>query len=188
MRGGKWVSGRLEDVPDQAFLHFVFIALGYWGLGVGAEDFWLGLDCMQKESCICRLWASSGHWDKATSARTRRWQFGVNVEKWKIQKRGLLSLAIFSSVWRGSGRNGGRGTGLNTVAFVLELKQQTLPMQTLKKCIKRCNKSESKGGVSGGKRGTVAGARGVRKFNGVGTARRSCCNVDLMNISLGQLT
>jgi len=141
-----------EDVPDQAFLHFVFIALGYWGLGVGAEDFWLGLDCMQKESCICRLWASSGHWDKATSARTRRWQFGVNVEKWKIQKRGLLSLAIFSSVWRGSGRNGGRGTGLNTVAFVLELKQQTLPMQTLKKCIKRCNKSESKGGVSGGQK------------------------------------
>nr|DAA03967.1 TPA_inf: HDC13009 [Drosophila melanogaster] len=45
-----------------------------------------------------------------------------------------------------------RGTGLNTLAFVLELKQQTLPMQTLKKCIKRCNKTEPKGGGFVGQR------------------------------------
>lgn len=55
-----------------------------------------------------------------------------------------------------------RGTGLNTLAFVLELKQQTLPMQTLKKCIKRCNKTEPKGGGFCGAK-AVAGARELSK-------------------------
>jgi len=74
---------------------------------------------------------------------------------------------------------------LNTVAFVLELKQQTsLPpsssssssssSQTLKKCIKRCNKSDAVAGTLW-QEVTVLGL-------GLGQLC-SCCNVDLMNIS-----
>lgn len=180
------MSGRLEDVPSSGLVrHFCILYLLHWG--IGSED-----SICKRKAAFGRLWASSGHRDKATSARTRRWQFGGNVQKWKIQKRGLLSLGHFFFAASG-GEVGGcevasrrRGTGLNTLAFVLELKQQTLPMQTLKKCIKRCNKTEPKGRVLWGK--GSGRCKGVVQMSAVGTARRSCCNVDLMNISLGQLT